>query len=49
MELGSNVTKLLPDGNVEVNSGTTEINAETIILQPGFSVNEGAELKILNK
>lgn len=25
MELGSNVTKLLPDGNVEVNSGTTEI------------------------
>lgn len=49
MEFGSNVTQNLPNGNVEVNSGTTEITAKSVILRPGFSVKKGAEFKIKNK
>ncbi len=49
VEIGSNITKALPEGHVEVQSGITEINAKTVTLRPGFSVNKGAELKINNK
>ena len=49
VEIGSNITKVLPEGHVEVQSGITEINAKTVTLRPGFSVNKGAELKINNK
>lgn len=49
VEMGSGITEKLPAGEVEVNSGVTEINAESVILRPGFSVKKGAELKIKNR
>ena len=49
VEIGSNITKALPEGHVEVQAGITEINANTVTLRPGFSVNKGAEFKINNK
>lgn len=49
VELGSNISKELPVGNVEINSGFTEIIAKSVVLKPGFSVKKGAKLKITNK
>lgn len=49
IEVGQEITNNLPAGNVDVNSGTTEIIGKSVTLRPGFTVKRGAELIIKSK
>ena len=44
--IGEDVTAIKPNGPVIIESGTTTINADNVIIEDGFEVKIGASLEI---
>lgn len=49
VNIGSNVSNVIPGGCVEINAGSTIITAKSAVIKPGVTIKKGVEFKIKNK